>query len=354
MTLSKTHSISVCGLVGSRAGIAALMLVTACGIRSPLLEPGAEGIGRGAGGRTGTGGDGRIGTGGSATGGRPSTGGSGGTAGSRGGSAGATIATGGVGGGPRGGSAGSTAASGGVGGGPRGGSAGATIANGGSGGNPRGGSGGGPPGPGGTAGNRGGNGGGTNRDASPDSLGNTDALAPGVPAINPNSGYVTLATGAVVMSGYVSSYSGGSGSTMSLSYDSNSFCLSGTVGASATYNSWAGAGFNVNQAQSGSSGSTGQLVLVGSTIAVSYINKGGSTLELQLWDGSNYWCYYLPPSTTSNTVTVPFSSLNTQCWNNAGTTFKSGTPITTVQLDVPGSASVPTPFDFCFLGLTVQ
>jgi len=181
-----------------------------------------------------------------------------------------------------------------------------------------------------------------------------DAAAQGTPAIDPNSGYTTIATGTVTMSGYVSLYIGGSGSSISLSYTATTFCATGTVGASSTYNSWAGAGFNVNQDKSGSSGSTNPLVLVGSTISISYVNYAGSTLQFQLWDGSDYWCYQLPRSTVPNTVTLPFSSLNTKCWDNTGTAFLSGTPITTVQLDVPGSATTPTPFDYCFLGLTVQ
>jgi hypothetical protein len=32
----------------------------------------------------------------------------------------------------------------------------------------------------------------------------------------------------------------------------------------------------------------------------------------------------------------------------------SGTPITVVSLSVPGSSTSATPFNFCFLGMTVQ
>jgi hypothetical protein len=156
------------------------------------------------------------------------------------------------------------------------------------------------------------------------------------------------------LAGFVSSSEGGSGSSISLTYGPSSFCASGTVGQNNTYNCWADAGFNVNQAQSGASGSSGPLVLSGSTISVSYVNHAGSPLEFQLYDGSDYWCYELPPSTSPTTMTISFSSLNTQCWNNGGNSFASGTPVTSVQLVVPGSNTKPTPFDFCFLGLTVQ
>jgi hypothetical protein len=194
----------------------------------------------------------------------------------------------------------------------------------------------------------------TSRDAGAfDSRLAADAMVTVPPTINPNSGYVTLATGSVTMSGYVSSYVGGSGSSISLSYNETSFCASGAVGASSTYNSWAGAGFTVNQPQSGA-GSTTSLKLVGSSISVSYENKGSSRLELQLWDGSNYWCTYLPAAKGPNTVTVPLSTLNSKCWDGSGTSFQSGTPITAVQLVVPGNATASTPFDYCFLGLKVQ
>jgi hypothetical protein len=183
-----------------------------------------------------------------------------------------------------------------------------------------------------------------------------DAIPPGAPTIDPNSGYATVPAGTVVMSGYVTSSAGGSGSSISLTCNKDSFCASGTVGASTTYNSWANTGFNVNQPQSGGSGSTGVLDLAGSTMSISYVNHAGSTLELQLWDSSSssYWCYYLPPSTTQTTTTIALSGLNTRCWDGSGASFVSGTSITMVQLVVPGSASNPTPFDYCFLGLTVQ
>ena len=169
-----------------------------------------------------------------------------------------------------------------------------------------------------------------------------------------DSGYVTVSAGTVVLVGFISSATAGSGSSIALTYGPSDFCASGTVSANTTYKSWANAGFTVNQNQSGASGSANSLVFSGSTISISYVNHAGSELEFQLYDGSNYWCYILPPSTTPNTTTIPFSSLNTQCWNGLGSPFTSGTAITTVSLVVPGSNAVPTPFDFCFLGLSVN
>ena len=136
-----------------------------------------------------------------------------------------------------------------------------------------------------------------------------DTALPGAPTIDPNSGYATMNAGTVILSGSIVSSCAGAGTICGgLTYTESSFCASGTVGASSTYRFWANAAFNVNQAQSGASGSTGSLPFVGSSITVSYSNKGGSTLELQLWDGSNYWCAYLPPSAGPNTVNIPFST----------------------------------------------
>ncbi len=172
--------------------------------------------------------------------------------------------------------------------------------------------------------------------------------------VNTDSGYVTVSTGTVIMAGFASSNEAGSGSSITLTYNPTSFCATGTVAASTVYQSWAGAGFTVNQAPSGASGSNKPIVLTGSTISITFTNQGGSPLEFQLYDGSDYWCYELPTASSSTTVTIPLSSLNTQCWDNQGTAFTSGTAITSVSLVVPGTSAGTTPFNFCFQGLKVQ
>ena len=184
-------------------------------------------------------------------------------------------------------------------------------------------------------------------------VGSGGAAVANPPTIGDN-GYVKLSAGTVVLMGYISSSTAGSGSSISLTYDSSSYCATGKVAANSTYNSWAVAGFSVNQDPSGASGTTSSLVLTGSTISLSYVNHAGTQLEFQLYDGSNYWCYMLPPAPTPTTTTIPFSSLNTQCWNGLGSPFTSGTAIRSVNLQVPGSNVNPTPFDFCFLGMSVN
>lgn len=169
-----------------------------------------------------------------------------------------------------------------------------------------------------------------------------------------DSGFVTVVTGSVKLTGYVSSSTAGSGSSIALTYGPTEFCATGTVAPNSTYKSWATAGFNVNQDDSGASGSTASLPLLGNTVSVRYVNKSGSSLEFQLYDGSQYWCYLLPPAVSSTTTTFPLSSLNTQCWDGKGAAFKSGTAIRSVSLVVPGTNATKTAFDFCFQGMAVN
>jgi hypothetical protein len=174
------------------------------------------------------------------------------------------------------------------------------------------------------------------------------------PATVAESGFVTVSTGTVQLSGYIASSTAGSGSSIALAYGTDEFCATGVVAPNSTYKSWASTGFNVNQQASGASGSTQSLALVGTTISLRYINRGETQLEFQLFDGSQYWCYYLPPATASTTYSFPLSSLNTQCWDGKGTAFQSGTAIVSVNLVVPGTSSSKTPFDYCFQGMSVD
>ena len=333
--------------IGQWATVAFSLLWGACGMKTALLDlaPDAGGNGVAFGGSMGAGGIAVGGSGGQTLTG-PALGG------------GTTVHFGGSGGNGFGGSG--TVSNGGSGGNGFGGSN--TVSRGGSGGNGFGGSGG-RGGGGGTTG-LGGSGSGVRSGTGGTAVSLPDAaplrpdavVAPpvGTPVIDPGKNYVTIDAGTVVLSGTVASACAGTGSLCGgPTYTETSFCTSGTVGASPSYSAWANAGFTVNQA-SGTSGSTKSLPFVGSSLTVSYSNKGGSTLELQLWDGSNYWCAYLPPSAGPNTVTIPFSKFNTACWDMSGTAFVSGTPIDMVQFLIPCSATTKTPFDYCFLGLTVQ
>ena len=174
------------------------------------------------------------------------------------------------------------------------------------------------------------------------------------PATVAESGFVTVSTGTVQLSGYIASSTAGSGSSIALTYGTDEFCATGVVAPNSTYKSWASTGFNVNQQASGASGSTQSLALVGTTVSLRYVNRGGATLEFQLFDGSQYWCYYLPPAPESTTFSFLLASLNTQCWDGKGTAFQSGTAIVSVNLAVPGASNSKTPFDYCFQGMSVD
>jgi hypothetical protein len=318
------------------AMLAVALLWAGCGMRSGLLEWVPDDAGQ-------TGGGGPTGGGTSGSGGPTSTGGTGGAH------------TGGISGHPAGGSTSPVTSRGGnttagKGGGGGSGGTGGTRTGGGGGRSGDGGRGGG--------GSKTGGAGGTSvslPDASP-AKGDARTAPIGIPTVDPNTGYTTVPTGDLVLSGYVNGTTQGSGSSITLTYNENSFCAQGVVGPSRTYNSWAVVSFNVNQPASESSGSVQPVVLNGSEVDITYSNRGGSKLEFQLWDstGSEFWCSYLPASTSANTMAIRFSDLNSKCWDNTGTAFVSGTAITAVQLSVPGDAVNKTPFDFCFLGLTIK
>jgi hypothetical protein len=140
---------------------------------------------------------------------------------------------------------------------------------------------------------------------------------------------------------------------MSLTYSSSSFCLSGTVPPNSTYQSYAGVGFGVAETQTATGGEVTTLPLTATSITVNFANYDGSPLRFQLSDITyQYWCYDLTGA--SSPITIPLTSFNTACWDNSGQAFGSGTGITEMQFNVPGSNTSPTPYDFCMLGLSIQ
>lgn len=179
-----------------------------------------------------------------------------------------------------------------------------------------------------------------------------DATVIGPPTIG-NDGYVTVDAGSTALLGYVGSYIGGSASTITLTYASTAFCASGSVGPNGAYQSYAGAGFNVDQTVSSEGGTATSIPIEGSSMTLSYQNFAGSPLRLQIIDTSyNYWCYTLTQA--AGPVTIPMSNFNSHCWDGSGESFQTGTSISALQLIVPGSDTVSIPFNFCFLGVTIQ
>ena len=56
------------------------------------------------------------------------------------------------------------------------------------------------------------------------------------------------------------------------------------------------------------------------------------------------WCY--PLTGSSGTVTIPWGSFNTECWDGTGTNY-SGEPLEAVMLIVPGDDASYVSFNIC-------
>jgi hypothetical protein len=131
-----------------------------------------------------------------------------------------------------------------------------------------------------------------------------------------------------------------------------SICSSGTVVADIGYAGWAGLGADVNQVDTADA-PVGTVVPSGTGLQISYTNAGGSPLRIQIQDETTdtQWCYTLGGS--GGTVTVPWTSFNTTCWDTSlGEYYLPGQAITGVQLVVPGSAEYSTPYSICLDGFS--
>jgi hypothetical protein len=178
----------------------------------------------------------------------------------------------------------------------------------------------------------------------------SDATGYEAPSIDPQTYYLTLDAGlGLVFVGQVN-HAGSPPSTIEIDTSPTSFCATGSVGQSST--DYAVAEFNVAQSPDGS---YGQVALNANTITVYFTNAGGSPLRLQLGTSSNPttpWCYDV---TDAGATPIALTSFNTECWSNGGESFEAGTQIASIGLEVPASKDgVTTPFNFCFLGLTIQ
>jgi hypothetical protein len=169
-----------------------------------------------------------------------------------------------------------------------------------------------------------------------------------------DDGWAAVSAGLYVLHGYIYSFAGGSSSSLTLNYGTyTSFCAMGNVAANPTYISYAGAGFNVNQTQTSAGGVADSLIIDAKAMIVSFTNQGNSSLRVQLNDpANNNWCYDI--TNTASPVTIPLTLFNTHCWDNSGAFFAPSTPITTIQLVVPGDSVVDRPYSFCLLGITFQ
>jgi len=154
----------------------------------------------------------------------------------------------------------------------------------------------------------------------------------------------------------------------------DAFCVSGTVGADAMYQSVALLGFNVNEpppmncaykaADPNGSGPP-SVVPTGDGLAINFVKRGADTsftlrVQIQGPDGAkdgavgaaDRWCATI--TDIQGKIFVPYSSFTPSCWEL--TADKRGTPyakqpISAVVFNVPGKPTA-TPYDFCVNGFT--
>jgi hypothetical protein len=150
--------------------------------------------------------------------------------------------------------------------------------------------------------------------------------------------------------GYAFSYADGitpGGSTACV--NSTALCATGQTGVSSMTVYGAGIGFNLNQMMATSSASppinTYSVMGVGISYSLSNMPTQGARIAIGDSDGTTGtdYCATLP----GKSGTVLWSSFNTKCWDNSGTSL-SGPPSNPVHVEfqVPAGATA-APFDFC-------
>jgi hypothetical protein len=123
-----------------------------------------------------------------------------------------------------------------------------------------------------------------------------------------------------------------------------------TGGATTTGNT-GGAGLNINQAKDATALGTWTPASISSGgVTVNVSNNGTSTLRVQIQgpsgatDATDRWCATM--ITFNQTVTIPWSSFNTSCWDGLGTRY-AGQPLEAVMILVPGDNLYSVPYSFC-------
>ncbi len=119
-------------------------------------------------------------------------------------------------------------------------------------------------------------------------------------------------------------------------------CVKGSVAATTDYSGTAQIGFNLNQV--GSNEMTVTPTKAGVMIAIT--NPASSPLRFQVAAGTGAsqkrWC----ASLTGSGGFIPWSSLNTMCWDGTGEAYNNE-PINSAMVLVPGTMMAAVPFDFC-------
>jgi hypothetical protein len=113
----------------------------------------------------------------------------------------------------------------------------------------------------------------------------------------------------------------------------------GTLGPATAANAYAGAvflGFNLNQATG--SATAGTVTPRGTSLVVTYLKTSGpAVLRAQLQAGATRWCAIL----TGSPATIAYATFNTACWDSSGTSYAKQ-PVDQFLIFAPGEAtSVP-------------
>lgn len=118
-------------------------------------------------------------------------------------------------------------------------------------------------------------------------------------------------------------------------------CVKGSVAASTDYSGIAILGFNINEGP-GSSTAGIKPTKTGIMVDVKMNTMSPLRIQAKSGDGTTTWC----ASLTASGGFVPWSSLNTMCWDGTGKAYNNE-PITGLMVLVPGGNMAAVPFDFC-------
>jgi hypothetical protein len=149
--------------------------------------------------------------------------------------------------------------------------------------------------------------------------------------------------------GYVWTSAQGTGSTiMPMDFKAQATgmprCVKGSVAPAADYSGTAMLGFNLNQPSGSSALMTVTPTKAGVMLDVK--NNGSSPLRFQVTAGEGAsqqrWC----ASITGSGGFIPWTSLNTACWDGTGMAYNKE-PISAAMVLVPGTNAAAVTYDFC-------
>jgi hypothetical protein len=160
-----------------------------------------------------------------------------------------------------------------------------------------------------------------------------------------------------VWHGYFWDSATGTGSTITPANFTNhtlgaAFCASGIVGPMTDYSGVAMIGYNINQAQGTATtpGTWTPASVSSGGVTVNVTNNSTSVLRVQIQGpngatvATDRWCATL--TLFDRTVTIPWSSFNTACWDGTGTSY-GGQPLQAVSVLVPGGNLSSVSYSFC-------